>query len=919
MTIYTNKVLATQRRVVSTFVADNYFPVTGELVTLTNQSIESVTNDWSLFDGVTTVHAATLNASVQPLTTAPLLQQLDASNLVSTSAYKKSLYPIVEPTRVYPEIAVDHQVLRLGSSFNLTSNDHNVVAGATLVYTWTIKNAAGTVVSTLTGKTQTVTLVALGIYDFTLVVTTNGSPVTQTKKKLVTITPTLGNIGTATICELTPGVRMDFGNGSIPPGTTIIIREPASPPANPEYRLSLNDLHGTALNPIVITVDSATPLQFNFWSYYGINMYNCSHVVFDGRGYNNLEYGLHIRRYQAQPQAIIGMSVGYLCTDIQVFGIEFSLMDFAGLNAKTDPDKDEPQTWRGNYTFYNFYLHHNFFHNTGGEANYIGYFNSDTYTVNNSQGQLVTYRAHALSNAKVYRNTYYRIGFDAIQFNNGIDNSEICYNDILESGIYREQDQASFMSLGLDGAVYDNTMINSGGVGIQWSTYVEGINIYNNTMTEINPGSPAFLFLNSRGCPDQNPNGDDTNPTTPIWLFNNTVICEGKSITAQAVIAYSNIRIFNNALKFVGSLTDLNAFGSSTATATNNYQISDDGTTPQIANIDDNDLQISSNSILINLGIAPGAVCNSDKRGYDAWETGTYHVGAYSGYRRLSTTTISLTSFTLNGGASTTDNKIVTATFTYTGTPTEYIISEDPGFAGAVWTIITDPINFTLSEPDGLKTVYFRIKNAGGAMSTSLSDTITLNRSKTILIDLGSNNPTYQTGPSGAPPTTAQTWNNLFSATGTDPVVVGTNVVLKDTLNNVTGYTITVTTEFSIWETNGGPEVITPAPLYPYTAYRDSFQANVGTTGAVTITGLTPAKPYTVKCFGARGFVDNRTLYDVNGNVQPLLTRDNLYNVVTFTNVIPNGSNAIVISVSGDPLYTDDHGIISVIEISETA
>jgi len=82
------------------------------------------------------------------------------------------------------------------------------------------------------------------------------------------------------------------------------------------------------------------------------------------------------------------------------------------------------------------------------------------------------------------------------------------------------------------------------------------------------------------------------------------------------------------------------------------------------------------------------------------------------------------TSFALAGGAATTTVATITLSHTYTGRPVFYLASENADFAGASWQAWTATPTFALSPGDGVKTVYFKVKNAANEESSVVSDTI---------------------------------------------------------------------------------------------------------------------------------------------------------------------------------------------------
>ena len=77
----------------------------------------------------------------------------------------------------------------------------------------------------------------------------------------------------------------------------------------------------------------------------------------------------------------------------------------------------------------------------------------------------------------------------------------------------------------------------------------------------------------------------------------------------------------------------------------------------------------------------------------------------------------SLTTFALNGGATSTTSPVVALNNTATGSPTEYQASESSSFAGVTWQPYAAAPSFTLSSGNGVKRVYLRVRDAAGAVS----------------------------------------------------------------------------------------------------------------------------------------------------------------------------------------------------------
>lgn len=90
-------------------------------------------------------------------------------------------------------------------------------------------------------------------------------------------------------------------------------------------------------------------------------------------------------------------------------------------------------------------------------------------------------------------------------------------------------------------------------------------------------------------------------------------------------------------------------------------------------------------------------------------------------------TTPQVNSFTINGGAASTLNRVVTLNNTAVFSPAYYMASESSAFTGAAWLAYSAaPIYSIASAGNGLKTVYFRVKNAAGQVSYTASASIQL-------------------------------------------------------------------------------------------------------------------------------------------------------------------------------------------------
>jgi hypothetical protein len=84
-----------------------------------------------------------------------------------------------------------------------------------------------------------------------------------------------------------------------------------------------------------------------------------------------------------------------------------------------------------------------------------------------------------------------------------------------------------------------------------------------------------------------------------------------------------------------------------------------------------------------------------------------------------------VTSFKINGGATSTTKETVTLNNAAVYSPVEYMAGESPTFDGGGWQSYSTAPKFTLSSGGGAKTVYIKLRNIFGE-SAVVSDTIGL-------------------------------------------------------------------------------------------------------------------------------------------------------------------------------------------------
>ncbi len=139
--------------------------------------------------------------------------------------------------------------------------------------------------------------------------------------------------------------------------------------------------------------------------------------------------------------------------------------------------------------------------------------------------------------------------------------------------------------------------------------------------------------------------------------------------------------------------------------------------------------------------------------------------GALSDKITLLEPTLALTSIAINNGDASTTQRNISLSFSYTGFPTHYMVSEDPTFSGSSWVEFAENPAIQLSESFGNKILYAKLKN---------EITETLSRSATIeLIDA----------------VTARL-NSISINNGSEFTGSGTVDVKFDTMNTITKYKI---------------------------------------------------------------------------------------------------------------------------------
>ncbi|MEI6886719.1 MAG: PQQ-binding-like beta-propeller repeat protein [bacterium] len=114
---------------------------------------------------------------------------------------------------------------------------------------------------------------------------------------------------------------------------------------------------------------------------------------------------------------------------------------------------------------------------------------------------------------------------------------------------------------------------------------------------------------------------------------------------------------------------------------------------------------------------------------FNTYPTGFTSTGITSSVEYTIETTLPDGSVTINNNATYTNIPNVNLTLTGSDTPSglsSMMVSEDNTFASSVWELFTSTKSITLSSGDGIKTIYFKLLDNAGNVSTTYSDSIIL-------------------------------------------------------------------------------------------------------------------------------------------------------------------------------------------------
>ncbi|MEJ7739585.1 MAG: PA14 domain-containing protein [Chitinophagaceae bacterium] len=295
----------------------------------------------------------------------------------------------------------------------------------------------------------------------------------------------------------------------VKPGNKVCI------PGGTYKHIYLFNFNGTAEQPITVTNCTGKVIISGNVSY-GFILKSSKNIHVMGTGDPSFEYGILVDG-TAISQAT-GFATGDRSTDIELDHIEI-YKSGAGFMYAPTPNCDSA-TWGSSFTIRNLSYHHNYVHDTGGEAFYIGN-TSNTYNLT-CNGSAISVTPQVINGLKIYNNLIERSGWDGIQVASSPVGVEIYNNVVKQHGVMNRDSQQAGIILGgaSSGKVYNNVVL--GGTGNSFQCFGVGlIQVYNNVFANGGYNGSAFgqhgVIFASRPAPAGY-------PKMTMQFMNNTII-----------------------------------------------------------------------------------------------------------------------------------------------------------------------------------------------------------------------------------------------------------------------------------------------------------------------------------------------------------------------------------------------------------
>lgn len=340
-------------------------------------------------------------------------------------------------------------------------------------------------------------------YDVRATITDGQVQSTFFERRLVTCVPPRSDAGrtvhTADISQASYFQNGEIAGVKVQPGDLVRI----SGQANSDF--AFFNFQGTADAPIHIINDGAVRNDDVSWL---MHLINCQHVIIDGKGADDVEYGFTLTNTGTGGQAVFvrnysqGSNTNTGSTGIEIFGVEIADGPDSGFRI-WNGGSDEFNA--SNWTFEGLRLHHNYVHDVLAEGFYVGYYTDSI------EQQPAPY---PIEEAKVYRNRVENAGWDGMQFGSCRSGLEVHDNVVTGSGGANEPNQRSSLQWnpGNSGALYNNRFIGGVGVDLQVGCTGGDTKMYGNVFVHSDAGfylhagqadAPRYwLFANSVGAPN---------------------------------------------------------------------------------------------------------------------------------------------------------------------------------------------------------------------------------------------------------------------------------------------------------------------------------------------------------------------------------------------------------------------------------
>ena len=352
---------------------------------------------------------------------------------------------------------------------------------------------------TLSSVTKAFTFILVGLFFQCTeedVLLTSTDTISGTTADGTTSTTTTGDCGCTYTVPAT-AYRIDAQALGLKPGAVICLK------AGVAYKnLVFKNVRGTAAAPITIKNCGGTAVVNGGTGWFGIRTEYSSFFRITGGNLNGT-YGIRITGGRQS------LHLDGLTTNVEVDHVEIMNSGFAGVMAKTDPSCDNA-TVRGNFVMRDVRLHHNYVHDTGAEAFYVGHGNY----LNGISTSCGTRLPHTLEGVKIHDNIIRNSGWESIQVASTPTGAEVFSNRIENYGVKNTQYQNHGVQFGEGGVAkfYGNLIKGGKGNGIMIIGNGDDF-IHNNVI--VNTGGHGIF-------------ADDRTATGPGFKFmNNTIVNSG--------------------------------------------------------------------------------------------------------------------------------------------------------------------------------------------------------------------------------------------------------------------------------------------------------------------------------------------------------------------------------------------------------